>query len=152
MKNKALMIGAALVLILVLVVGVSTLGSKNKTTTDTTENVLPEGDVVPTVDSSVIVNLESSNDNKEVILTVKNSPKGTQSIEYEMSYNAKGNVPKGVIGTIDLEENNDVERKITLGTCSSGTCIYDQGVEKVKVSLKFNGDYGAKSFEKEFDL
>ncbi|HLL61072.1 MAG TPA: hypothetical protein VK338_05115, partial [Candidatus Nitrosocosmicus sp.] len=86
MKNKALMIGAALVLILVLVVGVSTLGSKNKTTTDTTENVLPEGDVVPTVDSSVIVNLESSNDNKEVILTVKNSPKGTQSIEYEMSY------------------------------------------------------------------
>lgn len=151
-KNKPFMIGGIVVIILVLIFGFTTLTKNKSKTADTTQNVLPQGEVVPTVDSSVEVGVVSSNDNKEITLTINNSPKGTTSIEYELSYNAKGNVPKGVIGTIDMTNGENIERKITLGTCSSGKCIYDEGVTDIKVSLKFNGDYGARSFEKDFPL
>lgn len=115
------------------------------------ETVLPREEVLPTVDSTVSVNL-TSKDGKEVVLTVENIPLGTETLDYELSYLTSGNLPKGVVGTIEVAGKDKIERKITLGTCSSGTCVYDQGVKKIKVDLKFNGDYGGKLFEKEFEI
>jgi hypothetical protein len=151
-KNKPLMIGLIVVIILIVIFAFTALTKNTSKISPSTENVLPVGDVVPTVDSSVVVNVEPLSGNKEITLTIDNLPKGTTSVEYELSYNAKGNVPKGVIGTIDTTAGENIERKITLGTCSSGKCIYDEGVTDIKVSLKFNGDYGARSFEKDFPL
>jgi hypothetical protein len=45
-----------------------------------------------------------------------------------------------------------VSREITLGTCSSGKCVYDKNVSKVTVTLKFASDKGASKFQKEFSL
>jgi len=115
------------------------------------DDVLPKSEIIPTIDASVEVVLISKS-NKEVILTIEKIPSGTTSIEYELSYLAKGDLPKGVIGTIVVENDESIERSITLGTCSSGKCVYDQGVEKIKVSLKFIGNYGSRLFEKEFEL
>lgn len=114
-------------------------------------DVLPTSDIIPTIDESVNVNL-TSQDKKEVILIIENLPKNTTTIEYELSYFTKGNLPKGVIGTIETQDKDSIERRITLGTCSSGTCVYDEGVNNIKVSLKFEGEYGNKLFEKEFDI
>ena len=115
------------------------------------ESVLPTNEILPTVDKSVLVTLISK-DKKEVILTIENIPSKTSTIEYELSYLALGNLPKGVMGTIKFDGKQKIERAITLGTCSSGTCVYDQGVEKVKLNLRFEGNYGSKFFEKEFSI
>lgn len=120
---------------------------------DETEDVLPEEQVFPTVDANVKVDLSADRLKREVTLTIDGVPDNTDTIEYELSYIAEGNLPKGVIGTIDVLGKKSIEKDgITLGTCSSGACIYDKGVKSIKVSLKFNGNYGAKIFEKEFDI
>jgi len=154
LKNKKMFIVLSIVSIL-LIGGVilKVKSSQQKKTLEEVkkEEVLPKSEIVPTVDSSVSVNL-TSKDKKEAILTIENMPKGTSTIEYELSYLASGNLPKGVVGTIDVEDEESVERKITLGTCSSGSCVYDQGVKSIKVNLKFEGDYGSKLFEKEYEI
>lgn len=115
------------------------------------ETILSTSDIIPTIDQTVKVDLFSK-DKKEVILSIKNIPPKTKSIEYELSYLASGNLPKGVIGTINLNGEDKIERKITLGTCSSGVCVYDEGVEKIHLTLRFEGDFGLRLFEKEFLL
>lgn len=159
LKNKKLIIiTGGIIIIFLLVIITMNLGKKQKPQVVKTEDVLPKSQLIPTIDSSVEVMLTSS-DKKEVVLEINKIPAGTATIEYELSYLTKEGLPKGVIGTINLEEENStlraegsIKRKITLGTCSSGRCVYDQGVENIKVSLKFNGDYGSRSFEKEFNF
>ncbi len=154
LKNKKM----ALVLLIVslLVVGgvfLKVTNSKRETVEEEIkkEEVFPKSEILPTVDSSVLVDLISK-DKKEAVLTIKNIPNGTSAIEYELSYFAKGDLPKGVLGTINVEGEKEVERRITLGTCSSGSCVYDQGVTSIKVNLKFEGDSGSRLFEKEFEI
>lgn len=151
-NNKKYIIGGV-VFFLVLVVGgfLIMFNTKKETVTQDKKEVLTQSEVIPTVDSSVKVELTSEN-NKEVTLDINSIPEGTLDIEYELSYITGKNVPKGVLGTIDVSGKSSVERKITLGTCSSGTCVYDEGVTSIKVSLKFNNDSGSKIFEKEFPL
>lgn len=117
------------------------------------EEVLPDTVAYPTVDASVIVELTADRLKREVTLDITGVPTGTESIEYELSYLAEGDLPKGVIGTIDVEGKSTVQKTgITLGTCSSGACVYDKGVESVRVSLKFNLPDGPQIFEKEFEI
>lgn len=114
---------------------------------------VPTEVVIPTVDSSVLVNLTSTIAGKEVLLSIKNIPSGTSSIDYELSYQTTKQGLQGVIGTINLENNQkNYEKKITLGTCSSGSCVYHQVVGEIKLNLKFIGNYGERIFEKEFLL
>lgn len=136
-------------MIIVLVILFITLNKPKPKNEEPQEDVLPKSEIIPTVDANVEVMLIPKS-NKEVVLTINKIPSGTTSIEYELSYLAKGDLPKGVIGTIPIETEENIERSITLGTCSSGKCVYDQGVESIKVSLKFVGDYGSRVFEKEF--
>ena len=114
---------------------------------------MPNTEALPTVDSSVTVNLKADKLKHEVTLSISGVPQGTTKIDYEMSYLAQGDLPKGVIGSIDVAGKSSVEKSgITLGTCSSGACSYDKGVTSIKVSLKFNSDSGAKILEKEFQI
>lgn len=147
-----LIIGSIIVVIILIGILLKLNWSKQETAPEAVKDeVLPQTQLLPTVEPSVVVTLTSAN-KKEVLLTIAGVPPGTTSIEYELSYLARGDLPKGVIGTIPITDEKEIERKITLGTCSSGRCVYDQGVEKVKVSLKFNGDYGSRLFEKEFEI
>jgi len=154
LKNKKMFIVLSIVSIL-LIGGVilKVKSSQQKKTAEEVkkEEVLPKNEVIPTVDSTVLVNL-TSKDKKEAVLTIENIPNGTSTIEYELSYLASGNLPKGVMGEIEVENRSKIERKITLGTCSLGSCVYDKGVTSIKVNLKFNGEYGSKLFEKEFGI
>lgn len=137
------------VVVLSLVVFLITRNKKNGN--NTTVEATPTEMLIPTVDSSVKASLESLSGNKEVMLKMSGLPKGTSSVDYELSYQTAQQGLQGVIGTVTVEEgNSEYEKKLTLGTCSSGSCVYHQVVGKIKLTLKFNGDYGEKIFEKEF--
>ncbi len=76
-----------------------------------------------------------------------------QSVDYEISYLAKGNIPRGAIGTVTVKpgEEKISTNYIDLGTCSSGKCKYDEGVSSVKVTLRINKTDG-KVFQTEKSL
>ncbi len=165
LKNKkVLAIGVVVFLaVLSIVYFVVSNQSKNKEALEALENE----EVIPTVDASVIVNLRPAKKSGEVTLTVKNAPNGTKSIDYELTYDALStegtgeNVPQGAIGKCyNTKDTRDWTCKqqaesgeaITLGTCSSGACVYHKVVGPIKVTLGFEGSYGKKIFEKEYDL
>lgn len=146
--RKFLIIGGLIILFLVMG---SWLFGRNKVKQQLSD-VEPTEEVLPTVDSSVKVSLEGVNGNKEVNLTVSGIPGNTDSVDYELSYQTASQGLQGVIGTVVTTGKSKFEKKLTLGTCSSGTCVYHQVVGKIKLTLKFSGDYGEKIFEKEYEL
>ena len=138
----------------ILIIGGVLIGSnKGKQQISEEEELLPTEVVIPTVDKSVAIDLVSSSLGREVVLQIKNIPAGTETVEYELSYQTKQQGLQGVIGTVELKsDQSEVDKRLTLGTCSSGTCIYHQVVGKVRLNLRFTGDYGDKVFEKEYQL
>ena len=81
------------------------------------------------------LSLTASNDGRKVILEVKNT-KGLAGLDYELSYTSKGDIPRGVIGHIDIKvEGKPVKQEIILGTCSD-VCHYDEDVSDIKLILK----------------
>lgn len=151
MDKKTLLIAAAVIIVLV-VAGFVLMGRKDASKKVNSDNTPTEG-VMPTIDSSVKVNLEATGpDKKEVVLTASNLPQGTTSVDYELSYQTAQQGLQGVIGTVDTTGKDSLEKKLTLGTCSSGTCVYHQVVGSIKLTLKFSGDYGEKIFEKDYQI
>ena len=128
MNNKRnIMIAVGIVVLLVLVGGFLLIsGSKSKQ--KTSNSVTPTDTAISSVDSSVKVNVEGTNQNREANLSVSAIPAGTTTIDYELSYNTESQGLQGVIGTITLTGENTAEKKLTLGTCSSGTCVYHKVV------------------------
>lgn len=151
-RKKLLLIGG--VVVSILLSGAVFLKSRNTSSPkQSQEELLPTEVVIPTIDSNVSVDLVSSSAGREVVLQIKNIPSGTKTIEYELSYGTKGGGLQGVNSTVELKKGeNEIEKKITLGTCSSGTCVYHQVVGKITLSLRFTGTYGEKVFEKEYEI
>lgn len=150
-RKPLFFIVVGLVIISLIGGGLLIFKGKKATTKINSETTLDTN--LPPADPNIKVDLKPINDGKVVILSISNIPSETVSVEYELTYlNDKG-LPKGVLGTIRLTEGNQsIEREITLGTCSSGRCVYDENVEKVTVTLKFNTTSGASRFQKEFPL
>ena len=111
-----------------------------------------ETDAIPTVDSSTVMTLKGLQGNKEMLLSATGLPSGTTSIDYELSYDTKAQGKQGVIGTVSEITGNSFQKQMTLGTCSSGHCVYHEVVGSIQVTLKFTGDYGEKVLVKEFSL
>ncbi len=118
------------------------------------ETVVEEEEIeLPVVDSSVKVDLVARDDKKAVTLKISSIPKGTESIDYELSYDTSAGLPKGALGTIRLKDGeSSVEREILLGTCSRNVCKYDEGVTKINLVLRFNHPKGSSQFQKEYVL
>ncbi|MGB9707208.1 MAG: hypothetical protein ACPL1D_00430 [Microgenomates group bacterium] len=152
LKGKKILIISTVLIPILILLFLKPFAFKNKKVEEkTTER--PTSVLIPTVDNSVKVSLTSTMEGKEVLLLISNIPPGTNSIDYELSYQTVKQGLQGVIGTINLKNNeNEIKKKITLGTCSSGTCVYHEVVGKINLSLKFIGDYGEKIFEKEYSL
>lgn len=140
---------------------------KNKNKKSSFKNFSNSEEIIPTVDSSVKIELKKLKKG-EIILTILNEPKNTDSIEFELTYNTfnndieegKGIVEQGVIGKCYKfsdywqcgESNEAGGKKIVLGTCSSGVCRYHNVVGKLKLLLRFSGNYGIRIFEKDYEL
>jgi len=101
---------------------------------------LPTQIPVPTITAeSIGLTLKAGFGGKTVIVTLSNT-EGISSIDYELSYLSKGDIPRGALGQLDLTKK-PVKKEITLGTCSD-TCHYDEDVSNIKIVLKITKDDG----------
>lgn len=144
-------LGAVVIVLLGVSIFFMTKGSKSAANEDETskDSVFDEGsEEIEKVDSSVEVNIKG---NTDAIITVSGIPDGTDSIEYELSYNTKDGSIEGVFGTIEVK-GSKAEEEVTFGTCSSGVCRYHDIDGPVSGTFIFEGDYGKKMLESEFDL
>lgn len=145
------MLAAGGVLLLVMV-GLFLFMNKNGQTTEETDvSILPQSEKLAAVESSVKVAVKRSTDGKKAVLTITGIPAKYEDIDYEFTYNAKGGVPRGVLGVLEITDG-EVEKEIVLGSCSTNVCTYDEGVEKVTVNLKFNSPNESRIFEKDLAL
>ncbi|MFH0979598.1 MAG: hypothetical protein V1803_01485 [Candidatus Roizmanbacteria bacterium] len=147
-QKKMILIGVTVV---VLIIASFWMISRKSSIQKETSDLEPTEEILPTVDDSVKVDLKSAVGLKEVLLTVKNIPEGTTSLRYALSYETVEGGLQGTDSTAEIKSSN-FEKKITLGTCSSGTCVYHNVKGKIKVELIFTGGYGDKSFTKEYAL
>jgi len=145
------MILGGVFLVLFIFSGYWLLIGRKTTSSNKNEQMVPSEAVIPTVDSSVRISLTPLTGKKEIMLSIKNIPKNTNSLEYILSYETAEGGLQGVNSTAEIT-GNDFEKKITLGTCSSGTCVYHNIKDKIKVELVFKGDSGDKYFTKEYEI
>lgn len=163
-QKKVMLIVGIVLVILLLLGGYLISGRKSTPPEEEPETQLPTEAVIPTVDDSVIVDLKPANRKGEIIVTIENAPAGTKIVAFELSYNAQdpqegGTTLQGAIGDCDLSDSiwecgepTSIGRKIVLGTCSSGVCKYHNVVGKIRLNLKFTGNYGEKVFEGEYEI
>lgn len=152
MKKNNILIGIGAVIVVLMIVIFGVFG--NKASKETKKTITSsQSDIIPTVDSSVKVDLLAKNSKKAVDLTISGIPEGTTSIEYSISYQTKQQGLQGIIGALQVK-SGEKERIVSreMGTCSSGKCVYHEVVGTVKVELKFSGQYGERAFDKEYSL
>lgn len=150
-EYKKYLIGGGIVVLIIIAGFLMTRGKGQ--TGQTNSNLAPTEQAVPTVDSSVQVSLTAASPaKKELSLKISGIPSGTTSVDYELSYQTTAEGLQGIIGTADVTGKSDLDKTLTLGTCSSGTCVYHTVVGKIQLSLKFSGSYGQKLYQKELSI
>ncbi|MBI4033040.1 MAG: hypothetical protein HY377_00760 [Candidatus Blackburnbacteria bacterium] len=81
-------------------------------------------------------------DGHEFKLAVSRIPSGIDALEYELVYKNSDGVTQGVPGSVKLKGATILERNLLLGSCSSGKCKYDEGVEKGTLTLRLRNADG----------
>jgi len=91
---------------------------------------------IPSLDPQEIgLTLEMGADGQRVIMTIENT-EDIESVEYQLSYNSEGDIPRGAIGQVTITNpGQPLRQEIVLGTCSD-VCHYDEGVTNVKLVAK----------------
>ncbi|MEX2012801.1 MAG: hypothetical protein WD967_00185, partial [Candidatus Levyibacteriota bacterium] len=91
---------------------------------------------IPSLDPQEIgLTLEMGADGQRVIMTIKNT-EDIESVEYQLSYNSEGDIPRGAIGQVTITNpGQPLRQEIVLGTCSD-VCHYDEGISNIKVVVK----------------
>lgn len=138
-----------LLIFLVIILGIATAGGvfwfvkgvTQKPTTTTSsqkEAVLRE---LPLA-SRPFASMTPRTDGHEFKLAVSKIPAGTDAFEYELVYKNSDGVTQGVPGSVKFKGATTLERNLLLGSCSSGKCKYDEGVEKGTLTLRLRNADG----------
>lgn len=151
MNNKNLIIVLAVVLVALLGGGYYFLFA-NKTTAPTAPTT-QEIQVLSLKPEEIGLTMTARDDKRAVKFTIS-KPDGITALDYELDYNAQGNIPRGVIGSIPItagmskiESNNpDTNGYLVLGSSSSGHYKYDTGVTSVNLVLRVTKSDG-KTYE-----
>ncbi len=149
MKNKQVMIAiAAVVIVLLGVGGYLVLAQKNSK--PPVDNSLISEDAIKIPASDIGLTMELSADEKKVRFTATKLD-GVKSLEWTFNYDAdippdqqseadgaaKVSQAFGSLEPVDVEGKSSYSSEYReLGTCSSGHCRYDTGIEKVNLVLK----------------
>ena len=98
------------------------------------------------------LSLEPISANKKLLMEIEKTD-DISSLDYELSYTSMGNIPRGVIGHIEVKtKGSPVRQEIILGTCSD-VCHYDQEVSDIKLVVKVTKlDNKVYSVEKTLEL
>lgn len=153
--NKALSILLVVVIILGLIGGGAFFFFKSSTKTPISK-VQEEEEVVKELplEQKPYVSLTPRTDGHELHLLVSKIPSGTTAVEYDLFYTNADGINQGATGSGKTNGGTTLERDVLLGSCSSGKCKYDEGVEKGTFTLKLrdsNGKLTAK-MQTEFHL
>jgi hypothetical protein len=70
--------------------------------------------------------------------------KDTSKISYVLTYDTNRG-QKGLEGGMKLKKTSRSSRKQILGTCSSGKCVYHQGIKNVELTTTFVNKNGTKT-------
>jgi hypothetical protein len=136
---------------------ISGLVIKNSNKPQSTTSPEPEATptiVLPTISEDIKVDLIPRSDKRSVTLKISGITDEIEMIEYELTYLTASKLARGVLGRIAVETNEiSITRDdIVLGTCSSGSCVYDEGVTSIDLTLKFTTTSGPRIFQKTFPL
>ena len=88
------------------------------------------------------VSLTPSDDGHWLYLSVEGIKVDAASLDYELLYSLPDGRTQGVPGTVKLEGIDSFERDLLLGSESSGTFRYDEGVDGGTLTLRFRNDKG----------
>lgn len=157
-KDKKVIIGVGIAVLLVLAFVLLRGGQPSKTTQPIQKTSMlsdEDLDIIPTVGPEVKVSLESVQKGKEIKIVIDGVPTSTAAIEYELTYPTDEKEAEGLFGTASPEEGGTefgktFERQITVGTCSKAVCRYHKVTGPFQVTIKFEGTYGAQLFQSEF--
>lgn len=131
-----ILLGVGLLAVIIGIIVVKNL--KKQGTDDESDIAVPE---IP-ADQRPSVSLTPTNDGHWLNFVVsKTNVKGAASMDYELVYSVKNGGQQGVPGTVKLDGSN-VERKLLLGSESSGKFRYDEGVETGTMTLRFRNSSG----------
>lgn len=140
-KNKMLFIAGGILIAILLIGGGAyfVLGQKNTPATNATNTPMQPAATIPTLTPSDIgMSLAVTRNGESVTMTVTKLD-GISALDYEVTYTANNNgnqVPRGVIGHIDIKPGqSQLNQEVVLGTCSD-VCHYDTVVSGVKFSVK----------------
>jgi len=137
MKNQKLIIIGVIILLIIVGSGYFLFFSNN---TSNQPVVLETEEIEEEVISEIAPEelgllLTASAGNKSIIMDITNLD-GISSLDYELSYNSKGDIPRGVLGTIEVtSKDKEIKKELVLGTCSD-VCHYDEEVSDIKLILK----------------
>ncbi len=137
MKNKKAIIAAVGIVLLVLSgVGYFILSPKKSSLPPQAPEpqVVKEETILTLSPEEIGLTLTAIESNRKVLMEITKTS-GLLSVDYELSYISKGDIPRGVLGTIDVKSNKPIKHEIVLGTCSD-VCHYDQDVSNIKLILK----------------
>lgn len=132
--NRKLLIGIVAALVVVAAGGYFIFGRSNSQTT--TSGIQEQ--TIPTISASEIgLTLTPSADKHKIVIEVDNT-KDISSIDYELSYLSKGDIPRGALGHVDVKTpGQSIKTDAYLGTCSD-VCHPDSEVHNIKVIVKVN--------------
>lgn len=143
-KNKGVVIGTVIVIVILIVGSLLFLFPKSETTTQIPANSSNNIKKLTPFDIGLILTPRS--DGKAINMKITKL-KGIVSVEYDVSYDAEVTdegetavVPRGVSGSpvkITAGES-EIERDLDLGTCSKNVCKYDKVVSDVTFTLRIN--------------
>src|SRR5216684_3856087 len=113
--NRKLIIGIVAVILLIAAGGYFLFFNKSNTPTTTSS----QEQSIPLISAKDIgLTLTPGADRQRVTLTVTNT-QDIASIDYELSYLSKNDVPRGALGHLDVKTpGQPVKTSIYLGTCS----------------------------------
>jgi len=131
MKNNKNLIIVGVIVLILLVGGGIFLATKKST--KPAIPVQQSEEILTLSPEDIGLSLAMGSDGKRIIMEITETEDLT-SIEYQLSYTSKGDIPRGVIGTAEVK-GSTIRKEIILGTCSD-VCHYDQDVSDIKLILK----------------
>ena len=155
-KNISITVGVIVLIVIIGFIVTGGFGSKEASNEDEKESILPQVEVIPTVDDSVEVELDPIIAGKQVKIIVTNYPEGTEVISFRLTYTALVNgkeIPRGPSGIMVLDDETmtaENKREVHFGTKSKQHTTYDEVVGDVTVEITFEGDYGTQTLTKDF--
>ena len=138
-NNRWALLGIGAVIIVAVVTGAVFMMNSKKVREGKGPEITAEEQAIQMKPEEIGLELTPNTAVTEVAMKINDVSKFTH-FDYEMSYDAivgEAAVPRGAIGSGDVNPGEtSVVRKITIGTCSSGTCKYDKGVKKISFIIR----------------